>query len=139
MAIPVVFPDAEDVARRHLAERLPGAAVHASATPQDLPDLSVTVVRVGGARRDVWDDARLSIDCRAASTPGAAIRLAEQVRAVLAEAGETGWMADIPCPNVSEDAGPYLNPDPLNPAWHRATVMVTAVLRGKPRTVIEQE
>jgi hypothetical protein len=96
-----------------------------------LPNLSVTIVRVGGQQRDrIFDDVRISVDCRAASTLSNALALAETVRSLISLAGDEGWIADVSCSGVAENSAPYNNPDPVNPDQYRATAAFSLTLRG---------
>ncbi len=127
----IIFPDAEDAVRRHLDASITDAEVFAAATPAQLPERSVTVVRVGGTSDQmVIDRPSLSIDCRSARTRGDAFRLANQVRAIINAAALDGAMSDATCYWATETSGPYLNPDPLNHNQHRYTIAFQMGLRG---------
>jgi hypothetical protein len=129
------FPDIEDLVRRHLGPLL-GVPVYAGITPRELPALSVTVTRTGGAQRSiVLDDARVSLDARAASTPSAALDLARQLGPLLMKAGLEGFLAGNPLYDVTEDTGPYINPDPVNPSQHRYTCAYVLTVRALPSGV----
>lgn len=131
----IVFPDAEDTVRRHLTALLDGVPVFAAVLPRVLPPRSVAAIRTGGIPRSlVWDIARVSFDCRDASTPSGAWALAERARGLMLAAGQDGWVADVACPSVLEVTGPYLNPDPLHPTVHRYTFAVEVALRGASST-----
>lgn len=126
----IVFPDVEDLVRGYLADAL-GVDGYAGTTATAFPALSVAVVRTGGVARDlVTDLAMISIDCRAKASETAALTLAGNVRAHMGAAEREGVIGATPVYEVREISGPYLNPDPRNPAVHRYTVAFQVAVRG---------
>lgn len=128
----IAFPDVELLLCNELADQLDDVAVYAGTTPVELPPKSVTVIRTGGQYRDfVLDEARVSIDCRANSTPGTALNLISEVRRlILVTLKDTGISMNPPIYNTNELGGPYLNPDPRNHNFHRYTMLVSVLVRA---------
>ncbi|MGV3564155.1 MAG: hypothetical protein ACO1ON_12835 [Nocardioides sp.] len=130
MAELIAFPDVEDVVRQHL-EAVLGVAAYGGSTPTDFPATSVTVVRTGGVARSlVVDVATVSVDCRAEASEQEALDLARLVRAHMNAAERDGAMGAVTVYEVVEISGPYLNPDPLNPAQHRYSATYQVAVRG---------
>jgi hypothetical protein len=134
MAELIVFPDVEDLLRRHFAERIPprisGVQAFAATLPATLPAKSVLVRRTGGpADSLVIDRAQITCESRA-KTPGAAHELAQLVRALIGAAEREGVIGDVPVYDVREFSGPYLDPDPLNPTHARYSATYQVAVRG---------
>ena len=126
----ITFPDVEDLVRGYLADTL-SISAYAGTTPTAFPAQSVAIVRTGGVARDlVTDLATISIDCRAKSSETVALGIARQVRAHLGAVEREGVIGTTPVYEVREISGPYLNPDPRNPAVHRYTVAFQVAVRG---------
>lgn len=130
----IVFPDVEETVRAYLeaalAARGQATEGYAGTTPTGFPDRSFAVRRTGGFSRNlVTDVAQVSIDCRATKET-AAERLSALVRAMVNAAELDGWMGDVPVSSVNEIAGPYLNPDPINPKQHRYSATYQVAVRG---------
>lgn len=130
----IVFPDVEDLLRVWLTAQLPALVpdvrVDAGRLPKTLPDKHVFVRRTGGVARDlVVDVPRVTFESRARTSTGAE-RLAAAVRALVGSLGRLGVLGDVPCYEVREISGPYLDPDPVNPGLHRYSASFELAVRG---------
>lgn len=85
----------------------------------------VQVLRTGGTTRSlVWDDAQITLDCRADDGIEAG-RLARDCRALMLAAGREGVMDGHTIGTVDAFAAPQNNPDPTtDAARHSATYTV---------------
>src|SRR5262245_41866590 len=110
----IVFPDVEALLvtylQAELLARSDTATVHVS-VPNPRPDRFVLVPRLGGARRNIVNDAAtIGIACWAA-TPAQAGGLAQLVRG-LVNALPGKVVSSVPFYQVQEFAGPANLPDP---------------------------
>lgn len=115
MAEAIMFPDVEEVVRAYLATELAArsdtASVHID-VPTTRPKRFVRVIRTGGQRTLVVDNATLAIECWADDS-SAAERLAALVRALVhAMRGTTISGATVY--DVAEFGGPANLPDPTS-------------------------
>lgn len=89
----------------------------------------VQVLRTGGPIRAlVWDDAQITIDCRAPESTVASA-LARDCRALLLAAGREGDLGGIHIGEVDAFGGPQNNPDPTTSAA-RYSATYTVPFRG---------
>lgn len=122
----VIFPDAVDLVRTHLAAALDVPIVHDVPTPR--PPSFVTVRRGGGVRHTIISDAAQLLIESWADRAEDAMDLAQLARAHLnALPGQV--LDDTPVYRVEELAGPADLPDPLSDQ-QRATFTVLVHLRG---------
>lgn len=132
MAEVIVFPDVEDLIRRHLAgvPMLSGVGMYAGKLPATWPEELVLARRTGGPSRDmVTDLAQITIECRAKSA-GRAQVIAQLVRAVLKAAALDGALDGVPLYEVRDLSGPYVDPDPNHPTVPRYSATYQLAVRG---------
>lgn len=122
------YPDPEAVVVSHLKPRLPGVTV-GTRLPSPVPARHVRVVHVGGTVRSVsHQDARITLECRAATTTDASALSAQVEGAIVAldsggchvPQGAPGWVG----------APAYLE-DPID-GTPRYVMTVTVRMRKAP-------
>jgi hypothetical protein len=89
----------------------------------------VQVIRTGGVRGLIRDDAQITIDVRSSDAARAA-RAADAVSTLLTAAGRAGEMGVHTIYEVSEFAALRWNPDPDNPTVERYSATYTVPFRG---------
>jgi hypothetical protein len=130
----LIDPDAEKLLIDFLATALPDNGFPDVEVSDRYPQAkveSVTVIRTGGARRDiVTDQPQISIDVRAARN-SRAVEIINVVRALINDLWGTaldGFMIY----NVDELSGPYSNP--AEPDWCRYSQNFILAIRAKNET-----
>lgn len=131
MAELIAFPDVEEILVNYLQARLVAhgdtATVH-DAVPNPRPPRFVTVVRVGGPRRNLFvDSASIAVECWAA-TPKQAHDLCQLTRGLIHAAVGTS-VAGVQVYRVDEFSGPVRLPDPES-QQPRYTMTVSVSVRG---------
>jgi len=126
----IVWPAAAAAVVAFLAAQLPATMGHTgvrvSTKVGTLPH--VQVLRTGGPRGLVRDNAQITIDCRADDSVTAAA-LANDCAALLLAAGRAGVMGPHTVYEVDAFAGPQNNPDPTTSAA-RYSATYTVPFRG---------
>lgn len=139
----VTFPDAEDLFRVAAKAALPALLGHDVDAfvrrPADLPDRFYVIERVGGSPRDIVTDVpMLAVDAyaRAGGSPddGTAVPMFLKFAAWARSLERAGYVLDTPVYEVTQESGPYQNPDPLSPNHARFSGLFTVALRGATTT-----
>lgn len=130
----IVDPDAETVLVDYLAGELSGRPDYATALvatrkPATMPPLMVRIMRTGGPRADLVQDApQLTVDAYG-ETEEDASGLATICRALIQAGALQGYMGATPIGTVREFSGPSNMPDPQT-SRIRYTATYVVQMRG---------